>query len=128
MPLFHQDEYDTAPITVAVLHHPEGWFEARDCTAYDNRPNTYAYLAARSHIILSGHTHGAIERSTRCYDRSPPRNSRAYRNNFSILRIDPDKRAVTGRPFEFEPRKPEWEEKEEQHYSLRTERLARGAG
>ena len=65
-------------ITVAVVHHPQDWLANPEYNAYDNRPNTYRYLAERSHVILSGHTHGAIERPTAamtgrgCFSRAPP--------------------------------------------------------
>jgi predicted MPP superfamily phosphohydrolase len=62
MQLMDPDEYDTAPVTVAVLHHPQEWLANADCASYDNRPGAYIYLATRAHVILSGHMHGAIER------------------------------------------------------------------
>ena len=126
------DDYDKAPITVAVLHHPQEWLANPEYNAYGDRRNTYGYLAERSHAILSGHTHGAIERATRCYDRArlflggATYDNHAYRNNFSLLQIDPDERIITRRPWEFDPRKGQWEEKESDTYSLRTEKLGRG--
>ena len=132
MQLMHPDEYDAAPVTVAVLHHPQEWLANADCASYDNRPCAYVYLAARAHLILSGHTHGAIERSTRCYDRArlfvggAAYDNHRYRNNFSILKIDPARRTVIRRPWELDPRVPRWEEKDRQEYSLRIEKLARG--
>ncbi len=133
MLLFAPGEYDKAPITVAVVHHPQDWFANPECNAYGTRPNTYAYLAQRSHAILSGHMHGAIERATRCYDRArlfvggAAYHDPAYRNNFSLLQIDPTARTVARRPWELDPRKPEWEEKKLQRYSLRTEGPVKGA-
>ena len=62
--LMDTDEYDATPITVAVLHHPPEWLADADLASYENRPGSYGYLAARAHLILSGHTHCAIERST----------------------------------------------------------------
>lgn len=134
MSLLSSKDYDTAPLAVAVLHHPENWFTDHECNSYGNRAHTYAYLAERSHLILSGHTHGAIERATRCYDRArlflggAAYDSHAYRNNFSILQLDLAKRHVTRRPWEYQPQKPEWEEKKRQTYSLLTEPPVRGQG
>ena len=130
---FQTDAYDEAPVTVAVLHHPQDWLANSECNAYDNRPNSYAYMAERSHLILSGHTHGAVERATRCFDRArlflggASYDNHSYRNNFSLLRIDPDARAVIHRPWELDPQKPEWEPKKQRAYSLRTEKSGPGA-
>lgn len=131
MQLMDPDEYDAAPVTVAVLHHPQGWLANADCVSYD-RPGAYRYLAARAHVILSGHTHGAIEQSTRCFDRArlfvggAAYDNHQYRNNFSVLKIDPKRRTVTRRPWELDPRVPKWEEKATQEYSLRIEKPRRG--
>ncbi|MBK5290284.1 MAG: SUMF1/EgtB/PvdO family nonheme iron enzyme [Acidobacteriia bacterium] len=130
---FDLDKYNRETVTVAVLHHPPDWFHLNEVNQYGNRKNTYAYLAARSHAILSGHTHGAIERSTRCYDRAwlflngAAYDSHNYRNNFSILQIDLDKRAITRLPWELDPRVPKWEAKPPQPYSLKTEGPVRGS-
>ncbi len=131
MPLMAPDDYNTAPITVAVLHHPHDWLANPEYNAYGDRPNTYGYLAGRAHAILSGHTHGAIERATRCYDRArlflggATYDNHAYRNNFSLLQIDTKARTIARRPWEFDPRRTQWEEKPRQDYSLRTETVAR---
>jgi len=131
MRLMDEDEYDTASVTVAVLHHPQEWLANSECASYDDRPGSYCYLAARAHVILSGHTHGAIERSTRCFDRArlfvggAAYDNHEYRNNFSIVRIDPDLRTAIRRPWELNPRGPKWEEKEQQEYSLRIEKPGR---
>jgi formylglycine-generating enzyme required for sulfatase activity len=128
MQLMDQDEYDKAPVTAAVLHHPQEWLANAEYTSYGNRPGSYCYLAARAHLILSGHTHGAVERSTRCFDRArlflggAAYENQAYRNNFSILKIDAANRTVVRRPWELDPRVPRWEEKETQAYSLRIEK------
>ncbi len=126
-------DYDTVPVTVAVLHHPPMCLAGPECNSYSGRPNTYGYLAERSHVILSGHAHGAIERPDRPHDRArlflggASYANHAYRNNFSILRTDTDRRTIERRPWEFDPRKAQWEEKESDTYSLRTEKLRRGA-
>lgn len=130
MQLMHPDDYDAAPITVAVLHHTQEWLANAEYVSYDGRPGSYCYLAARAHLILSGHTHGAIERSTRPFDRArlfvggAAYDSHTYRNNFSMLKIDPHRRTVVRRPWELDSRVPRWEEKETQEYSLRIERHA----
>jgi formylglycine-generating enzyme required for sulfatase activity len=132
MQLMNPDEYDAAPVTAAVVHHPQEWLANAEYVSWDNRPGTYCYLAARAHLILSGHTHGAVERSTRCFDRArlfvggATYDDHAYRNNFSVLKMDPRNRTVVRRPWELDPRGPRWEEKGKQEHSLRIERPSRG--
>ncbi len=127
------EDYDQLPLTVAVLHHPPEWFAIAELNAYDNRPSTYEYLAARSHVILSGHTHGALKRPNRYIDRArlfiagATYDNHQYRNNFSLLQIDPSARTITQRPWELDPRIPKWEEKKQETYSLRTEKSGRGS-
>ncbi|MFN0165390.1 MAG: hypothetical protein ACKV22_03080 [Bryobacteraceae bacterium] len=68
-----------------------------------------------------------MKRASRCSDRARLFRGGAsydrhdYRNNFSLLRFDPDERTVVRRPWEFDPRGPKWEEKKPQEYSLRLE-------
>ncbi len=131
MPLMDPDNYNTAPITIAVFHHSQDWLANPEYNAYGERPNTYRYLAERAHAILAGHTHGAIERATRCYDRArlflggASYDSHAYRNNFSLLQIDSRARTIARRSWEFDPRKPQYGEKSREAYSLRTETVGR---
>jgi formylglycine-generating enzyme required for sulfatase activity len=130
MQLMDEEEYDAAPLTVAVMHHPREWLANAEQNSYD-RPGSYCYLAARAHMILSGHTHGPIALADRCYDRArlfvggAAYDNNEYRNNFSILKIDPARRTVIRRPWELDPRGPRWEEKPAQEYSLRTEKPGR---
>ena len=127
------DGYDRAAPTVAVVHHPPEWLTNDDCVSYNNRPGAYGYLAARAHVILSGHTHGAIERSTKWHDRAwllvggAAYDDPQYRNNFSVLKINPKDRILIRRPWELDPRTPKWEEKETQEYALGVSKAARGA-
>ena len=129
MQLMHEDEYDTEQVTVAVLHHPPGWLADAECDSYDGRPGAYRYLGERAHVILSGHTHGAIERPNRLYDRArsfaggAAYDNHQYRNNFSVLKIDPARRTVIRQPWELDPRRPKWEEKEPQKYSLGIDKI-----
>lgn len=116
--------YNTAPITIALVHHPIEWFAGPDLHSYDNRPAAYGYLAERCHAILSGHTHGAIVRPTRLYDRAwaflngAAYDSHAYRNNFSLLQIDTAARTIHRRNWELDPRGPRWEEKADSDHAL----------
>jgi predicted MPP superfamily phosphohydrolase len=129
MQLMDPDDYDAAPVTVAVLHHPKAALADADRDAYGNRPDAYGYLAARVHVMLSGHTHGGIKPATRYEGRAQSLaggaayDNHEYRNNFSVLKIDPAARKVVRRPWELEPRRPQWEEKNWQEYSLRVEKF-----
>lgn len=120
-------DYNHGPLTIALLHHPSDWLAKPELTAWDNRPAAYEFLANRAHIMLSGHTHGALERPTQWYKRAHLFRSGAgydnhqYRNTFAILQIDTDSnvRAVTNRPWEFDPRNSKWEEKSGETYDLK---------
>ncbi len=132
MPLMNPRDYNTKPIAVAVLHHPPPCLAYHECNAPGERPNTYGYLAQRSHVILSGHAHGAIEEPIRWYDRArlflggAAYDNHEYRNNVSIFQINPSARTIARRAWEYDPRKPQWERKESDPYSLRIERRRRG--
>ena len=128
MPLLNDPRlYDEQPLTIALVHHPEDWFNASDKNDYGERIAAYRYLAERVHVILSGHTHGGVVNSTRKHDRAREilsgagYDSHQYRNNFSILTIDPEARTLARHPWELDPRGPVWESKPVQRYSLRTE-------
>lgn len=122
--LLRPAEYDRAELTVAVLHHPETWLKDDETTAYEGRPATYSYLAQRSHLLLSGHTHGGLEGHRRIADAGllfvggagydGPR----YRNNVSLLRVDTAARTVERTPYEFDPRDGRWHIREATSHSL----------
>jgi hypothetical protein len=110
----HPDRYDEEMITIALVHHPLAWLNGNEQNSYGDRKNTYRYLCDRSHLILSGHVHGAVERPSRQFNRAWVCNGGAtyadssYRNNFSILQIDAHDRAFRRMPFEFDPRNDIW--------------------
>ena len=122
-------KYDDEPLTIALVHHPDSWLNDADTNAYGIRPPAYRYLADRAHLILSGHTHGAVERCSRKYDRAREilagagYSTHDYRNNFSLLQIDPHQRTLVRRPWELDPRGPTWEAKPQQTYSLKLETI-----
>jgi hypothetical protein len=131
MKLMDPDDYDKEQVTVAVLHHPMDWLANSDKVPYEGRAAAYEYLASRAHVILSGHTHGGIVRATRSFDRArllvggSTYDNHAYRNNFSVVKIDLKSREIVRRPWELDPRGPLWEEKETQVYTLCCERTTR---
>jgi formylglycine-generating enzyme required for sulfatase activity len=124
MNLMDPNDYDSQPITVTLIHHPKDWLADDDKDAR-NRPASYLYIAERSHIILSGHTHPAIREPDRICNRAhvfvggAGYHDEKYRNNFSLFRIDPAARTVDRQAWEFDPRGPRWEEKTLRQYSLK---------
>ena len=51
-----------APLTVAVMHHPFDWLHDEENHAASNRVNTKDWLAARCHVLLTGHTHAEVRK------------------------------------------------------------------
>lgn len=118
------ERYDDGPITIGLLHHPPHDLNDAENNAYGDRPATYRFLAERTHLLLSGHVHGAVEKATRHHQAAfsiiggASYAGGAYRNNFSILRIAAEGRDVRRRPFEFDPRLTQWVEIDEEVFSL----------
>jgi predicted MPP superfamily phosphohydrolase len=120
------EDPDTGPITIGLLHHPTQDLSNEENYAYGNRPSTYSYLARRTHLLLSGHTHGAVEKATH-YNQGAfvivggaSYAGEGYRNNFSIIRIGLKDRAVFRLAFEFDPRDETWKDIDhEEDFSLR---------
>jgi predicted MPP superfamily phosphohydrolase len=112
--LVDRDNYDEDTITIAVLHHPNSWLAEAEQNGYGNRPNTYRYLSERCHVILSGHVHGAVEQPHRIHDHAylfvggATYAGSDYRNNFSILQIDPASRILMRRAFDYDPQFQKW--------------------
>lgn len=112
--LAQPDNYDKEMITISIHHHPHDWLNEEELDTISNRLNTYRYLSERSHIILSGHTHGAHEAPHRMSNRAllfkggATYLGNSYRNNISILQIDKEKRTCKRYKFEFDPRYGRW--------------------
>lgn len=112
--LVDPDTYDSDPITIAVMHHPPEWLHDAEVNAWGERFATHDYLAERCHVILCGHVHGSLSRPNRINNRAylfkggAAYSGADYRNNFSLLRVDPANRTVERRGFEFDPRKGRW--------------------
>ncbi|MRN56383.1 tetratricopeptide repeat protein [Paenibacillus monticola] len=111
-------------LTISIVHHPSNWFHEEEIVTYE-RPATYRYLSERSHLILSGHVHGAIENATKAFDNSYVIiNGASYagnnlRNNFSILQINKDNQLLKQIPFEYDPRFSQWERKNNKQIDLK---------
>lgn len=119
--LINPSDYDNGPIAIAVVHHPKEWLNDAEQNTYE-RPGTYRYLSQRTHLILSGHVHAAIEEPSRIFNRAysviggATYAGERYRNNFSILKVNKESRTCEQIPYEYDPRTGNWESK--QHYNL----------
>lgn len=120
------NRYDQEPVTISLVHHPQNWLTQPDQYGEGDRKNTYQYLSDRCHVILSGHVHGKVERPSRVFNRAFRFTGGAsyagndYRNNFSILQIDPEERSLRRLSFEFDPREDVWNPTvDHETYSLR---------
>lgn len=97
-----------APITVALMHHPVEWLHEYEQNAFGNRANTKDYLALRSHILLTGHTHAEVRDpdqiagGTYHFSGGATYADSSYNNNFRIIRIEDEE--VTYQSFEYDPR------------------------
>lgn len=119
--LINPSDYDNGPITIAVVHHPKEWLNDAEQNTYE-RPGTYRYLSQRTHLILSGHVHAAIEEPSRIFNHAysviggATYAGERYRNNFSILKVNKESRTCEQIPYEYDPRNGKWELK--QHNKL----------
>lgn len=117
--LFRKEDYDKAPLTLAVVHHPKGWLNDGDQGTYNERPAAYSYLAERSHLIFSGHVHTAPEAPSRVNGKAFVIQGGAsyvgdqYRNNFGLVKINKEDRSATQIPFEYNPRQEVWNRQQE---------------
>src|SRR5262249_4516390 len=111
-----------AQLTIALTHHPKEWLHPQESNAWDKRPNTWDYLAARCHILLTGHTHGEVRRADRIaegvyhFTGGSAYAGASHFNSFRLIRVDP--RQIIYRSFEFDPRSVENEWKPSKDISL----------
>jgi hypothetical protein len=95
-------------VTVVLFHHPAEWLHHDEQHVSGNRPNTLDYVADRSHLILTGHTHGEVRRADRIADRAlhftggSAYAGASHFNSFRVIQFTKDH--VTDRAFEFDPR------------------------
>ncbi|MFX3638895.1 MAG: tetratricopeptide repeat protein [Candidatus Pristimantibacillus sp.] len=120
-------------ITISVVHHPKEWFNESDQSTYNERPAGYRYLAERSDLILSGHTHGMLEFPSKTANRAYTIINGAsysggnYRNNFSIIKIDPADKVAIQFSFEYDPRNSKWVNRDEYELFLNSVRRKEGS-
>jgi tetratricopeptide (TPR) repeat protein len=121
-------EQPDAPVTIALLHHPQEWFHEDETHAYKPRPNTWDFLASRCDLILSGHTHAEIRspdtiaQKALHFSGGATYEGASYRNTFQLLRIH--RNSFDYRTCEFDPRSSsstwrQYSEEEKQSYPAR---------
>lgn len=112
-------------ITISLMHHPKEYYHYKEINTRDNRIATLDYLASRSHIILTGHTHGSPSKPDilkdnaiifygGCYE------SDRYHNSCSLIRLWPEELYIDFRQYEWDGGKSSWSIfHEEPNYKLR---------
>jgi hypothetical protein len=103
-----------------------------EINSHGDRPNTFRHLATHTHIILTGHVHGALEEpdrkssAARLFKGGSTYAGTNYRNNFSLFQIDLKERWFQRCGFEFDPRFKVWEKADVEHYSLLKQEYKKG--
>lgn len=105
------------PINIILQHHPKEWLHKAETSSFGNRPNTFDYLCRRSHLILTGHTHGEVRRGDKYAERAwhlsggAAYNGASHFNSFRIIRLHSN--GFKYRSYEFDPRSADlcWTEK-----------------
>ncbi|MEN9867233.1 MAG: hypothetical protein RL748_2823, partial [Pseudomonadota bacterium] len=117
-----------APLTVAVMHHPFDWLHAEETQATTgasgSRPSTKDWLAARCHLLLTGHTHAEIRdpdqiaRGCVHFAAGASYAGSGHFNSFRLLQIAGNQ--CRYRTWEFDPRKAKqpWTEQQSDTISL----------
>ena len=108
--LISENNDDNSFITIALFHHPDGWFQEAERSAYSGRPSTFEYLGSRCHLMLSGHIHGI---PTNRWGRSgggawqiitgATYKDASYSNNCLFIRIDKQARQFASCIIEYRP-------------------------
>jgi hypothetical protein len=94
--------------TVCLIHHPPDWWHEAEKNATEGRPNTLDYLAHRTHLILTGHTHGEVRKADRIAQGAlhltggAGYSGSAHYNSYRLIRIE--KKRLQFRSFEYDPR------------------------
>ncbi len=121
--LAHLGQDNSAPFTVALMHHPFEWLHENDQHGTQGRPNTKDYLAKRCNIILTGHTHAEVRDPDQIAQGAHHFTGGAtyadvnYENSFRLIRIEDS--GLDYQSFEFDPRSADNEWKSHKVKSLR---------
>ncbi|MEW6669555.1 MAG: metallophosphoesterase [Thermodesulfobacteriota bacterium] len=93
---------------IVLLHHPREWLADAEINGYGLRKNTSDYVCARAHLVLTGHTHGAVRKADKFTQAAwhlsggAAFNGAGHFNSFRLIRIERNR--FVYRSFEFDPR------------------------
>ena len=102
---------DASNITVTLIHHPADHLHEDETIASLDRPNPWDYIAYRTDILLTGHTHGEVRKpdlianSAQHFTGGATYAGGNYTNSFRIIKVIGDR--LTYKPFEYDPRSPD---------------------
>lgn len=113
--LVDNKQFNDAPVTISMFHHPREWFSESEYSYYTDRKCAYNYIVEKSHIVFNGHVHSAIVEPTKdtngawIFTGGTTYSGQDYRNSFQIVQVDIDNRNALRRAFEFDPRFDTWQ-------------------
>jgi predicted MPP superfamily phosphohydrolase len=93
---------------VCLIHHPPDWWHEAETNAMSDRPNTRDYLAHRTDLILSGHTHGEVRNPDRIAQGAQHLTGGAgysgpdHYNSYRLIQVRQN--SLRWRSFEYDPR------------------------
>jgi len=100
-------EKHDCPLTISLLHHPGEFLHYDETHSVELRKNTLDYLSHRSHILLTGHTHGEV-RDADCiaegawhFTGGSTFAGASHFNSFRLFQITEGK--ITSQAFRFDP-------------------------
>ena len=96
-------------IIISIFHHPLSFFNIAEYVLYKNKAGAIYKISELSDILLTGHTHGMLHEPHYLYFSALNFSGGAtylrddYRNNFSIIQIDTEKKTAERIGYEFNP-------------------------
>lgn len=101
------------PITIGLTHHPRDFYNDNEKYMYLDRHPPVTYFSERCHLILTGHAHarpGAVEiyAKARWFNAGCCGQSDQYRNNFTLIKIWPQKKIMDYRRYEWDGGQNKW--------------------
>ena len=97
-------------IVITIFHHPPSYLNKAEYVLYKNKVGAIYKISELSDILLTGHTHGMLHEPHLLYSSALHFSGGAtylkddYRNNFSILQIDTEKKTVERIGYECNPK------------------------
>lgn len=114
-------ENPATPLTIALVHHPADWLHESERLTYDGgRPNTRDFLAKRSHLILTGHTHARLAHPDRLaraayhFPGAAAYAGGAHPNGFRLIRLAPEQFEYRSYEYDAGADRPTWRQFDEE--------------